>query len=44
MFIWGYIDELEFKMTKETLRTVLENSVKKTMYKVSLVIGPNWYI
>ena len=29
MFIQFYNDEIEFRITKKTLRTVLENSVKK---------------
>ena len=33
MFIWVYNDKLDFKMVTRTLKTVLENSVKKTMYK-----------
>ena len=33
MFIWVYNDELEFIITKRTLKTVLGNSVKETMYK-----------
>ena len=33
MFIWVYNDELEFIMMKITLKTVLDNSENKTIYK-----------
>ena len=32
-FICVYNDEIEFIMMKRTLKTILENSVKKTMHK-----------
>ena len=33
ILVWVYNDELEFRMMKRELETVLENSLKKTMYK-----------